>query len=86
MRKREERRWSKRRAWAAASGLVAALLAGLLAAGINFGILRAAGDPRGPGQLGPVPIYSVPSAGRPATEAPPSPPPSPHVFGERDDD
>ena len=85
MRKREERRWSKRPAWVAPGGLVAALMAGLLAAGINFGILRVAGDPRGPGQLGPVPIYSVPSA-RAATGAPPSPPPSPHVFGERDDD
>jgi len=61
-------------------------MAGLLAAGINFGILRAAGDPRGPGQLGPVPIYAVPSASQPATGAPSSPPPSPHVFGERDDD
>jgi hypothetical protein len=86
MRNWEVRRWRKRPAWVAAGGLVAALLAGLLAAGINFGILRAAGDPRGPGQLGPVPIYAVPSAGQPAIRVPSSPPPSAHAFGERDDD
>jgi hypothetical protein len=86
MRKREVRRSRKRPAWVAAGGLVAALLAGLLAAGINFGILRAAGDPRVPGQLGPIPIYTVPSAGRPSTGAPSNPPPSRHVFDERDDD
>jgi hypothetical protein len=42
----------RERMWTLAGALLVALFAGLMALAVNVGILRAAGDPRGPGRLG----------------------------------
>jgi hypothetical protein len=42
-----------------AGGIAAALVAGLVAVSINMGILRASGDPAGPGKLTSTPIVKT---------------------------
>jgi hypothetical protein len=49
-------------------GLLMAVLAGLFAMAVNLGILRAAGDPTGPGRLGDsAPRAQVQGGGPPAS-------------------
>jgi hypothetical protein len=58
-------------ATAVAGVMVAALVAGLLALIVNLGILRAAGQPQGPGRLGLVPAaVTTPERGEPGESTP----------------
>ena len=50
---------TRKSAVAIAGGVASALLAGVIALSINMGIMRASGDPSGPGKLGPSPIVKT---------------------------
>jgi hypothetical protein len=50
---------TRKSAFTIAGGIVVALVAGLVAVSINMGIMRASGDPVGPGKLTPNPIVKT---------------------------
>jgi hypothetical protein len=50
---------TRKSAFTIAGGIAVALVAGLVAVSINMGIMRASGDPAGPGRLSPNPIVKT---------------------------